>query len=101
MPRVQRFTLGLTVLNLCLFVLLLLSQASPAMGRQSSLMVLRGRALEIVDDRGRIRANILVHGPETVGGITYPETVLFRLADPQGGPVVRYFGRSQGAGEAT
>ena len=51
--------------------------------------MLRGRALEIVDSQGRLRANILVHGPETVNGVRYPETVLFRLIDPNGGPLVK------------
>ena len=42
--------------------------------------MLRGRGLEIVDARGQVRAEILVHGPETVNGKTYPETGLFRMA---------------------
>ena len=89
MPRMHRFTLGLTLLNLVLLALLVLSQASPALGKQPVPAVLRTRALEIVDDQGRVRANILVHGPETVNGVTYPETVLFRLMDPTGGPLVK------------
>ncbi|HEV8598939.1 MAG TPA: hypothetical protein VGQ69_06235 [Gemmatimonadales bacterium] len=89
MPRIQRFTLGLTLLNLVLLVLLVLSQASTALGKQPAPPVLRGRALEIVDNQGRIRANILVHGPETVNGVRYPESVLFRLIDPTGGPLVK------------
>jgi hypothetical protein len=97
MPRIHRFTLGLTLLNLVLLVLTLLSQASTAMGKQSEPLVLRGRALEIVDDQGRLRANILVHGPETVNGVTYPETVLFRLIDPKGGPVVKLTAAANGS----
>jgi hypothetical protein len=80
-----------------LLVLILLSQVSTALARQSPSQILRGRALEIVDDQGRIRANILVHGPETVNGITYPETVLFRMADPRGGPIVKLTAASNGA----
>lgn len=97
MPRLQRFTLGLTLLNLVLLVVLILGNASTALGRQSDAQILRGRALEIVDGQGRIRANILVHGPETVNGITYPETVLLRLADPKGGPVVKLTAAANGA----
>jgi hypothetical protein len=89
MPRIHRFTLGLTLLNLVLLALLVLSQARTALARQSVVPVLRARALEIVDAQGRIRANILVHGPETVNGVTYPESVLFRLIDPTGGPLVK------------
>ena len=66
MPRTHRFTLGLTLLNLVLLALLVSSQARSALAGQSGPGVLRGRALEIVDDQGRVRAEILVHGPETI-----------------------------------
>jgi len=85
----HRFTLGLTVLNLVLLAVLVSTKAATAFGSHQELPVLRGRALEIVDNQGRLRANILVHGPETVNGVTYPETVLFRLIDPNGGPLVK------------
>jgi len=85
----HRFTLGLTVLNLVLLAVLVSTKAATAFGSRQELPVLRGRALEIVDTQGRVRANILVHGPETVNGVTYPETVLFRLIDPNGGPLVK------------
>jgi len=96
MPRIQRIALGLTLLNLVLLVALMSSQASTALAKQSGLPVLRGRALEIVDDQGRLRANILVHGPETVNGITYPETVLLRMIDPTGGPLVKLTAAANG-----
>ncbi|HZM26630.1 MAG TPA: hypothetical protein VFB89_04700 [Gemmatimonadales bacterium] len=89
MPRIHRFTLGLTLLNFVLLALLVLSQARTALAKQAVPAVLRGRALEIVDNQGRVRANILVHGPETVNGVTYPENVLFRMIDPSGGPLVK------------
>ena len=97
MTRIQRFTIGLSLLNLGLFILLLLGQVPAALGKQSELPVLRGRALEIVDEQGRVRANILVHGPETVNGVRYPETVLFRLSDPAGGPVVKLTAAANGS----
>jgi hypothetical protein len=97
MPRIQRFALGLSLLNLVLLALLVSSQASVALAKQSGPPVLRGRALEIVDDQGRVRANILIHGPETVNGVTYPETVLFRLIDPNGGPVVKLTAAANGS----
>ena len=89
MPRSNRFAIGLTVLNLILLVVLVSSQATTAYGTQAVPDVLRARSLEIVDERGRVRAAILVHGPETVNGVKYPETVLFRLIDPVGGPLVK------------
>jgi len=89
MPRIHRFTLGLTLLNLVLLGALVSSHAAAAFASPQELPVLRGRALEIVDSQGRLRANILVHGPETVNGVTYPESVLFRLIDANGGPLVK------------
>jgi hypothetical protein len=97
MPRINRLTLGLTVLNLVLLVGLMLSQVPTAFGSPQALPVLRGSALEIVDSQGRVRAGILVHGPETVNGVTYPETVLLRLIDPIGGPVVKLTAASNGS----
>src|SRR2546427_3672315 len=49
----------------------------------------RGRALEIVDDRGRVRASIalLPEDPKVIWkGKPYPETVLLRLMSPEGRP---------------
>ena len=88
MPRIQRFTLGLTLLNLVLFVLLSLSQASPALGRQTELPVLRGRGLEIVDAQGRIRASISIMPPSRADTGS-SETVLLRLITERGRPSVK------------
>ena len=88
MPRIQRFALGLTLLNLLLFVLLVLSHASPAFGKQSELPVLRGRALEIVDAEGRIRASISVM-PASRSDTGAAETVLLRLITERGRPAVK------------
>ena len=93
----QRLGIGLTLVNAGLLVLLLVSQFRPLPARQAVEPVLRGRALEIVDAQGRVRAEILVHGPETVHGIRYPETVLFRMADPTSGPVVKLTAAANGS----
>ena len=93
----QRLGVGLTLLNAGLLVLLLASQFRSVSARQVVQPVLRGRALEIVDEQGRVRASILVHGPETVNGIRYPETVLFRMADPTSGPVVKLTAAANGS----
>ena len=93
--KIQRLAIGLTIVNLILLVFLLTQ-----MGRVSAhdvAPVLRGRALQIVDTKDRIRAEILVHGPEIVNGKTYPETVLFRMADPKSGPVVKMTASEDGA----
>ena len=55
--------------------------------------VLRGRALEIVDDRGRVRASIKLHpaNPKVTmpNGKPLQETVLLRLIDQNGRPSVK------------
>jgi len=93
--RTQRLAIGLTLINLVLLVFLL-TQINRA-GADSVAPVLRGRALQIVDSRDQVRAEILVHGPETVNGKTYPETVLFRMADQNKRPVVKFTASQYGA----
>lgn len=90
-----RLLLALTLLNLVVLTALLVGRTQPAFAKSVS-PVLRGSALEIVDDQGRVRAQIGVHGPSTVDGKHYPEVVLFRLIDPTSGPVVKIGAASNG-----
>ena len=61
--------------------------------------VLRGRALEIVDDHGRVRASIKVQPPGRMpNGEAFPENVILRLIDAEGRPEVKLGGSAQGAG---
>lgn len=55
--KIQHVTLALTVVNVMLLIFLIARAASPA---EQVTQVLRGRALEIVDDRGKVRASIKV-----------------------------------------
>jgi hypothetical protein len=57
--KIQRVLVALTVLNLVL-LMFLMAQIRPVTA-QNIAPVLRGRALEIVDDQGRVRAEIKVH----------------------------------------
>jgi len=58
--KIQRLLIALTIVNLNLG-LLVFSLAQPrSAAAQGVVPVLRGRALEIVDDRGRVRASITV-----------------------------------------
>ncbi len=54
--KIQRFAIALTLINLALLILLLAQKLSA--GAQNVAPVLRGRALEIVDSEGRVRASI-------------------------------------------
>ena len=82
---VQHLALVLTAANLVILGYQLVPK-EPATA-QGALPVLRGRALEIVDEQGQIRASIAVYPPTTVDGKQYPETVLLRLRDPKLGPM--------------
>lgn len=92
MTKLQRFMLILTIFN---FLLLAfgLAQMRPAHA-QGVAPILRAHALEIVDDQGRVRAEIKVlpATPTTKmpdGTTGYPETVQLRLITSQGGPNVK------------
>lgn len=95
--KMQKLVIALTVINLGL-LLFGLSQIQRAGAAQDIPSVLRGRALEIVDDQGRVRASIKLHPAGTVNGKPYPETVMVRLIDPNGRPSVKLGGSAQDAG---
>jgi hypothetical protein len=84
----------LTVVNLGLFGYQSVRPAPPP-------DVLRGRALEIVDDRGKVRASITVipEDPKVLWkGKPYPETVLLRLITAEGRPNVKLGAGQNGSG---
>ena len=61
------------------------------------------RALELVDDRGRVRAEIKVLPAQPAlkmpdGTVGYPETVQLRLIDSKGGPNVKLVATEDGSG---
>lgn len=65
--------------------------------------ILRGRALELVDDQGRVRAEIKVfpaqpHVRMPDGTIGFPEIVQLRLITSKGGPNVKLGASEDGAG---
>jgi hypothetical protein len=69
---------------------------------QDNAPVLRGRALEIVDERGKVRAELRVFPPDLKhklpNGDPYPETVLLRLIAPNGRPSVKLATDVRGGG---
>ena len=85
----QRVALFLSIANLFLLLFNLGAMRIPRVNAADVPDVIRAHKLEIVDARGRERATILIHGPETVNGKTYPETVLLRMGDPDTEPGVK------------
>jgi hypothetical protein len=97
--RAQRFLFALSILNLLLLAFLLLFRTGPATATSRS-DVLRGRALEIIDDHGRVRASIKLHEAGTFKptGKKIPETVMLRLIDSEGRPEVKIGASAEGGG---
>jgi len=80
---------ALTVVNLVLLVLVVTQQLGLAFA-DTGVAVLRGRALEIVDDQGRVRASInVLPASRSANGDAYAETVILRLSTEQGRPSVK------------
>lgn len=101
MTKVQRLTFVLTAFNLILLAFGVAQMHSAA--AQEVVPVLRGRALEIVDDRGRVRAEIKVLPAQPAlrmpdGTTGYPEAVQLRLISSQGSPHVKLVTTEDGSG---
>jgi hypothetical protein len=95
--RIQRLAIVLTVINVVLLIfilaLLIRTTVSPDVAP-----VLRAHALEIVDNQGNSRAQIIIAPATTLqDGTVYPETVVFRLSDPNGRPAVKLSASADGA----
>ena len=95
--RTQWLPTVLTVINLVM-LMFVAAQALPATA-DGVAPVLRGRALEIVDERGQVRARINIEPAATTpDGKSYPEAVVFRLTDPNGRIRVKLGADQDGSG---
>ena len=96
--KIQPALIVLTLVNLAILILAL-TELRPAVAAKEVAPVLRGRALEIVDEQGKVRASIAVYPASTqAGGERYPETVLLRLITERGRPSVQISASEQLAG---
>jgi hypothetical protein len=93
--KTQRFAMVLTVINLGLLCCLSANHSAVAQNAAAAPAVLSGRALEIVDDQGRVRASIKVLEPSAR---LAKSTVVLRLMDPNGRPAVKISASEDGAG---
>ena len=99
--KYQRTLLAITIINVLL--LLISVHRTGAVGTRDLPPVLRGRGLEIVDERGRVRASITILPADSTvkmpdGTTGYPETVLLRLITSEGRPNVKIGTGAKGAG---
>jgi len=100
----QRLLIALTVVNLALLILSPV-RPHPVVAQdvaQDVAPVLRGRALQIVDEHGRVRASISVYPADPNvkmpdGTTGYPETVLLRLISSKGGPNIKIAATEDGS----
>jgi hypothetical protein len=98
---IQRIAIALTIINLV--ILLFLASHLTAATADSVVPVLRGHALEIVDQRGKVRAELKVFPADPKvkmpdGTTGYPETVLLRLINSEGRPNVKLAATEDGSG---
>jgi hypothetical protein len=97
----QRLLIVLTGINLGMLAFQGVRVAPRAEAATDPAPVIRGRALEIIDDRGRVRASlsVLPEDPKVQrNGKPYPETVLLRLMSPEGRPNVKLGASRLGSG---
>jgi hypothetical protein len=96
--KTQRLLIALTVVNIALLALISM-HATVAQGAQDAVPVLRARALEIVDEQGRVRASIgVLPATTSANGVHSKETVLLRLITERGRPSVKLGASEESAG---
>src|SRR5260370_9548879 len=100
MMKTQQLLVVLTVANAALLMFSLTQLHRTA--AQDVAPVIRGHALEIVDDHGRVRAEIKVLPAQPTlnmpdGTTGYPETGLLRLISSQNSPHVKLATTEDGA----
>jgi hypothetical protein len=103
MPEPPRLPIVITLLNLVILTVGL-AQLRPARAEEVA-PVLRARALEIVDDEGRVRAEIKVLPAQPAarmpdGTVGYPEAVQLRLISSNNSPHVKLVTTEDGSGLA-
>jgi hypothetical protein len=91
--KLQPVLIALTVINLVILTLTF-SQLRPAVADADISPILRGRGLEIVDEKGEVRASIKIY-PAKDGE---KETVMLRLITEKGRPSVKIAASEQAAG---
>ena len=97
----KRVLWGLLVLNVGILTLQIVRAQSS--NSQSAAPVVRCRALELVDDQGRVRAELRISPAQPNlkmpdGSVGYPETVLLRLISSHNMPHVKLTASEDGAG---
>lgn len=98
----QRLAVMLTVMNFVLLAVLI-AQLRPVSAASEVMPLLRVRALELVDEQGRVRADLKVFPAQPNlkmpdGTIGFPEAVQLRLIDETGSPHIKLGTQRDGSG---
>ncbi len=99
--KTHRLLSALTAVNMGLLLYQVLQTQLADAAIADVPAVVRARALEIVDDRGRIRASLSMFPEDPKvkwNGKPYPETVLLRLIGADGRPNVKLGASKLGSG---
>jgi len=99
--KAHRLTLVLTIINLGILITVFFLLTTVL--RSEAVPVLRVHAFELIDENGKVRAEIKVMPAEPSikmpdGSVGYTESVLFRLFDSEGGPNVKISATEDGSG---
>jgi hypothetical protein len=97
----KRLTLALTIVNISILLIVLFLFTSAF--KPEVAPVIRGHAFELIDDQGKVRAEIKILPPDPSvkmpdGTTGSPETVILRLIDSKGGPNVKIAATEDGSG---
>src|ERR1051326_2142944 len=100
--KIQKFCVGLTILNLVIFASNFL-RPSIAASADNTAPVLRCRELYLMDDKGRVRAELKITPPHPNvkmpdGTRGFPESVLFRMFSSEGAPYIKLGAAEDGGG---
>ena len=97
--RIPRIIVALTLFNLALLIYQVVP--SSLAEAQTNVTMLRESGIEIFDDQGRLRAQLIIEpADESVkmpNGESYPDTVIFRLKTPDGKPRLKLTTSMQGS----
>jgi hypothetical protein len=100
--KTQRASIALIIVNLVLLGFQF-AHGNPNLPKPAVVPIIRTQALELVDDQGRVRAELRVTPaqpdlkmPDGTKG--YPEAVLLRLITSQNNPNVKLVATEDGAG---
>ncbi len=94
--KTERTLIALTVVNVAAAVLT--HAGMPRVAAQGTTPVVRGRAFELVDDQGQVRASLAIVPATSAPGHPRREKVMLQLITDRGRPSVKIAASEDGSG---